>query len=100
MADECTMRWSKRGRFGGDEGVSLVEAVIALFIATGVFMALAAAAMTSLKSTLISRQNQQASDLATQLVESTRAMTYGAMTMTTADVPNGDSAITGSAALG
>src|SRR4051794_29887020 len=91
---------SRRYRLSGDDGVSLIEAVVALFIATGVFLSLAAASVTSLRSTLVSRQNQQASDLATQIVESARAMKFGAMTMATADVPNGDTRIAGSAAAG
>jgi Tfp pilus assembly protein PilV len=83
-----------------DDGVSLVETIVALLIAAGVLMALAAATVTSLKSTLVSRQNQQASDIATQLVEKARAMPYGAMTMVTADVPGGDANVTGAVSTG
>lgn len=95
------MRSTLHRRCSSDKGVTLVEAVVALFIAAGVFTALAAATVTSLRSTLVSRQNQQASDIATQGIEKARAMTYGAMTMVTADVPGTDAAnLTGNSTNG
>ena len=62
-----------------DSGFTLIEAVVALAIATTVFTALAYAATTAIKSTQIGRQNQQAADLANQAIEDTRSIDWGAL---------------------
>ncbi len=75
-----------RLRLAGDSGFTLVEAVVALFVLGIVFTALAAASIGSLRASFVSRAEQQGVDFATQAMEKARAMAYGDLTMTTADL--------------
>ena len=70
----------------GDSGFSLVEAVVALAIATTIFTALAFALVGAAKSALLSQQNQQAGDVLNQAVEQARALTFQSLTMRPADL--------------
>jgi type II secretory pathway pseudopilin PulG len=72
-------RSGRRARAFGrrDGGFTLIETVVAMGIATAVFLALAAAAITGLRASLTSQQNQQAGDVLTQTVEQLRDMSYG-----------------------
>lgn len=75
---------------GGDDGFSLVEAIVALAIATAVFTALAFALIGGAKSSLLSQQNQQAGDVLNKAVESARALPYQTLAMQPADLDAGE----------
>lgn len=62
-----------------DAGFSLVEMVVALLIAGMVFGALATTLVASVRASLLSRQNQQATDYMTQAVEELRLLSYGSL---------------------
>jgi Tfp pilus assembly protein PilV len=79
-------------RRNDDSGFTLVEAVVALFVLGVIFTALAAAAMGSLRASLISRVEQQAIDFATEALEKTRAADYYSLANVSADV-SGDPAV-------
>lgn len=73
-----------------DAGFSLVEAIVALAIATAVFTALAFALIGGAKSALLSQQNQQAGDVMNKAVEDARALPYQALAMRPADLNIGE----------
>ena len=77
----------------GDDGITLLESVIALLIASTVLLTMAAASMAGVKATLNARANQQVGDFMSQQLEKVRAMDYAALAMQSADL-TGDSAIT------
>lgn len=79
-----------RPRPSGDDGFSLVEAIVALAIATVVFTALAFALIGGAKAGLLSQQNQQAGDVLNQAVEKARSLPYGALSMRAADLDVGE----------
>lgn len=62
-----------------DAGFGLIEMIVALLIAGMVFGALATTLVASLRSSLLSRQNQQATDFMTQAVEEMRLLDYGSL---------------------
>ncbi|MFV0460068.1 MAG: type II secretion system protein J [Actinomycetales bacterium] len=68
-----------RARGGTDEGFTLIEQVMALFLAAVVFMALAGAAMAGVRASLASRANQQATDFMTRAIEQARGTSFGAL---------------------
>lgn len=74
------------------DGFSLIETIVALAIAAGVFLAFAAALISTLKGGMVARQNQQAADLMTQQIETIRNYPYAAASMVTSDL-TGDPAI-------
>lgn len=74
----------------GDEGFSLVEAIVALAIATVVFTTLAFALIGGAKSSLLSQQNQQAADVMNKAVEEARSLPYNALAMRPADLDAGE----------
>jgi type II secretory pathway pseudopilin PulG len=76
----------------GDDGFSLVEAVVALMIATVVFTALAFALIGGAKAGLLAQQNQQAGDVLNQAVEDARSLSYGALAIRPADLDVGEPA--------
>lgn len=84
------LRAPSRARSSGDAGFSLVEAVVALAIATVVFTALAFALIGGVKSALLSQQNQQAGDVLNKAVEDARALPYQSLSMRAADLDVGD----------
>lgn len=74
----------------GDEGFSLVEAIVALAIATAVFTALAFALIGAAKSALLSQQNQQAGDVMNKAVEDARALPYQSLALRPSDLDVGE----------
>ena len=73
-----------------DDGFSLVEVVVALTIATGVFLSLALVTISGVRGTLLARQNQLAGDMVNQAIEKVRALDFADVAMVT-----GDSTLTG-----
>lgn len=75
------LAWYRRGPGlrGDDSGFSLIEAVVALMIATVAFTALAAGAMSAIRASLTSRQSQQAADLMAQRIEELRLVDFGGL---------------------
>ncbi len=88
------MHKSRSGAGADDAGFSLIEAVVALAIATAVFTALAFALIGGTKSALLSQQNQQAGDVLNRAVEEARALTYSQLTLRTSDLNVGEAART------
>ena len=86
-----THRASERGR--QDAGFTLIEAVVALFVLGIIFTALAAAAVGTLRASLVSRVEQQGIDFATEALETARAMDFAGLAMTSDDLA-GDPHIT------
>lgn len=72
-------RLRKAKRSTDDSGFGLIETVVALLIAGVVFGALATTLIAAVKSSLFSRQNQQAADYMTQALEEMRLLDYGAL---------------------
>ena len=82
-------------RMRTDEEFSLLEAVVAIAIATGIVLALGAALATGIRADLLGRQNQNASDVATQQLEAVRQLPFAAAEMVTTDpTMSSDSLIT------
>ena len=75
-----------------DSGFSLIEAVVALAIASIAFTALAAAGMVAIKASLTGRTNQQAADFLTRRIEEIRLLDYASVANVTADL-TGDTSI-------
>jgi prepilin-type N-terminal cleavage/methylation domain-containing protein len=71
-----------------DDGFTLMECVVALMIATMMFLALAMSLGSSLKASLTSRSNQQAIDLANDQLEQMRTLDFAALSMSTTDSTN------------
>ena len=69
-----------------DSGFSLIEAVVALFVAAVAFAGLAAAGLSSVKGTLVARQNQQAADFMARELERARALDFGGLANVAADL--------------
>lgn len=84
------LRAPHRVTASGDDGFSLVEAVVALTVATVIFTALAMALVGGAKSALLSQQNQQAGDVLNQAVEQARALPYEALAMRASDLNVGE----------
>lgn len=82
-----------RTRATAEEGFTLVEAVVALFVLGIIFTALAAAAMGSLRASMTARVEQQAIDFATEALETTRAADYRDLMHVTSDL-SGDPRVT------
>ncbi len=74
----------------GDAGFSLVEAVVALTIATAIFTALAFSLVGGAKAGLLAQQNQQAGDVLNQAVENARALSYEGLALQTSDLNVGE----------
>ena len=74
----------------GDDGISLIESVVALVIAGAVFLSLGAASMTAVRATLNGRVNQQVGDFVSRAMEEARSMDYAALAMRSSDL-SGDS---------
>lgn len=68
-----------------DSGFTLVEAVVALGVATIMFTALAYSAISAIRATQVARANQQAIDLANAELESLREMPWGELVGLTSD---------------
>jgi len=81
--------WAKR-RLQGDDGFSLVEAIVALLIASAMFTALAFSLVGGAQSALLSQQNQQAGDVLNKAVEQARSLEYDALVMRPTDLNTGE----------
>jgi hypothetical protein len=86
-------RLSRRRGLNGDDGITLIESVVALLIAAGLFLSLAAASMAGVKATLNGRANQQVGDFLSQQLEKSRAMGYSSLAMRASDLST-DPAVT------
>jgi type II secretory pathway pseudopilin PulG len=75
-----------------DSGFSLIEAVVALSIATVAFLALAVGSMTAIRASLVGRANQQAADFMTRQLESVRVLDFASVANVTSDLA-GDTAL-------
>lgn len=81
-----------RGPVRPDSGFSLVEAVVALMVATVAFTALAAGAMSAIRGTLTGRQSQQAADFMARKLEELRVADFGGLANRDTDLA-GDSSV-------
>lgn len=75
-----------RRRVRGEDGLSLVETVVAIGLLSVVMMALLASSVYAVRATVDGRQNQQAGDYLNEAVEAVRSLDYGAVVMRTADL--------------
>lgn len=78
-------------------GFGLIEMVVALLIAGIVFGALATTLIAAVRSSVYSRQNQQATDYMTQAIEELRLMSYGSLSVD-ASLLSGDPSVVSCAA--
>jgi Tfp pilus assembly protein PilV len=69
-----------------DGGFSLLEAVVALMIAAGVFSAISVALVQTVRASVQARQSQIAADLMNRQVEYVRALDFSKATEYTADI--------------
>jgi prepilin-type N-terminal cleavage/methylation domain-containing protein len=69
-----------------DAGFTLLEVVVALTLATVIFTSLAAATISGVKSVLVGRTSQQATDVAERALEQIRADGYDAAAMVPLDL--------------
>ena len=81
-------RLRRRLLLRGDDGFTLIEAVVALSIAVIVFMALTFALIGGAHEVLLAQQNQQAGDVVNQVVEQARAIGYDTLLMQDSDLAN------------
>ncbi len=79
------MRIPGRLRAADDSGVTLVEVMFALVIATGVLLSLGLATIAGVRGTLLARQNQLAGDMVNQAIERVRALDFADVAMVTGD---------------
>lgn len=83
-----------RRRLARDEGFSLVEALVALALATTVLTSLAFALAGAVQAGLLSQQNQQAADVLNEAVEQARALPFSQLVMSSTDLDSGEAART------
>jgi len=90
LAEQTPMlsRLRRRLTLRGDDGFTLIEAVVALAIAVIIFMALTFALIGGAHEVLLAQQNQQAGDVVNQLVEQARTISYDSLSMQTSDLTN------------
>lgn len=81
-------RLRRRLLLRGDDGFTLIEAVVALAIAVIVFMALSFALIGGAHEVLLAQQNQQAGDVVNQVVEQARSIGYDSLVMQDNDLSN------------
>jgi prepilin-type N-terminal cleavage/methylation domain-containing protein len=85
------MQWIRtRQARRGDDGFTLVEAVVALTLVAIVMMGFAVAMVGSVRAGMVARQNQQAGDVLTKSIEEVRALTYSGTALDPADVSGTD----------
>ena len=80
----------RRRRRAGDDGFTIIEAIVALAIAAVAFMSLGYGLIGGLHVSLLAQQNQQAGDLLNQAVEQARDITYSQLAMVSSDLGVGD----------
>lgn len=76
-----------RTRWDDEDGLSLVEILIAVFVLSVAILALASTAGASLQSLRVSRDRQNATQFATTVLEEARALTFASVVLDTADAP-------------
>jgi len=81
-------RLRRRLLLRGDDGFTLIEAVVALAITVIVFMALSFAMIGGAHEVLLAQQNQQAGDVVNQVVEQARGIGYDSLVMQDNDLSN------------
>lgn len=81
-------RLRRRLLLRGDDGFTLIEAVVALTISVVVFMALSFAMIGGAHEVLLAQQNQQAGDVVNQVVEQARSIGYDSLVMQDSDLTN------------
>ena len=69
-------RTALRRHAGGDEGITLVEVVVALGLLAVVLLALLSSSVFAVKATVNARMNQQAADYLNQTIEAARALGF------------------------
>lgn len=74
-----TSLWPGRRRLRADSGFSLIESVVALGIASTLFLSLATATIFAMRTSLIGRSQQQAADFMTRAVEKARLVDFGSL---------------------
>lgn len=79
----------RRRALSGDSGFGLVEVIVSLGIATLVLTSLAFGLAQSLRTSIVARTNQTASDALSREVENVRAMDFGGVVSRAADLPTG-----------
>lgn len=91
--------WRRAGRpVRPDSGFSLIEAVVALALATTMFLALATAAIFAIRTSMVGRHSQQAADFMTRALEDARLLGFGSLGNDAADIAS-DSRVNGCACL-
>jgi prepilin-type N-terminal cleavage/methylation domain-containing protein len=90
LAEQRPMLSRIRGRLllRGDDGFTLMEAIVALAIAVIIFMALSFAMIGGAHEVLLAQQNQQAGDVVNQVVEQARSLGYDNLVMQNSDLAN------------
>ncbi len=68
-----------------ESGISLIEVMIAMFIVSVGVFALASTAITSVQSTRIARERQDATQLASTIIEEARAASYATVALATGE---------------
>lgn len=82
----CTSRCANvRDSSTVDSGFTVVESVVALFVAAIVLLSLAVLLISTARAGVLARQTQQAGDLLNERIEYLRSQPYAAMTMSTTD---------------
>jgi prepilin-type N-terminal cleavage/methylation domain-containing protein len=79
------MNRAVRNRGRADEGFSLIEMLIAMFVVGVGLMALASVAITTVRTVRVSRERQDALQLASTVLEDARSFDYGRLALATAD---------------
>jgi type II secretory pathway pseudopilin PulG len=80
-------RWMRpRHRLTADDGLGLIEVMLSIFILGVALAALASVGLTSLTSTRVSRDREQATNAASAAIEVARARDFAALAMTPGSV--------------
>jgi Tfp pilus assembly protein PilV len=82
-----TRRRTARARLGDEGGMTLLEMMAALFILALTMTALLSASLTSIRSLDLSKHRQDASQLASSILESTRGMPFEQVATTSSNDP-------------
>lgn len=69
-------RFRSRQVLGREDGISLIEVIIAMFVIAVGMMALASTSITSVQTTRVSRERQDATQLASRMLEEMRSYPY------------------------
>jgi type II secretory pathway pseudopilin PulG len=84
-------RWTRpRHRLTDDDGLGLIEVMLSIFILGVALAALASVGLSSLTSTRVSRDREQATNAASAALEAARARDFAALAMAPGSVTIGD----------